>query len=215
EYLPTTKFLFVLRDPVKRAESQYFNELGKGRETLSFEDALKREEEGNLTDWEKLHLQYKRRGCYVQSLEHFYAHIPKERVKIILLEELMSNWKESMTEICDFLEISVAEGVAIQVRHSNKEELLERKKMANMIPLKWVFDAWDRLSEAIIVRANKDKYSRDKWRKRTRGFYHVSRRNKREIDPKIREELYKFYLSYQEQLESLLGREIKCWKPNV
>jgi Sulfotransferase family len=209
--LPDTRFIFILRNPVKRAESQYYNELGKGRENLSFKEALAREEKKTLTDWQKLHLQYKERGCYAKSLEHFYKFIPKHRVKVIILEELFNNWKDVMTEICDFLEINVTEGMAIKPLHSNKEELLERKDFSKKKLLSWGFDLWDRLSEAVIVRISKKTTSRIRLRKILRGCYYTSKRTQQSLDSAIFEELTNYYKSFNTDLENLLGKKISYW----
>jgi hypothetical protein len=109
KYLPETKFIFVLRNPVKRAESQYWNEVRKGREKRTFQEAVQAEEQKTLTPWEKLHLQYVQRGCYAESLEHFFEYIPKDRVLVVILEHLFSDWENEMTKICSFLNIDFAQ----------------------------------------------------------------------------------------------------------
>ncbi len=210
-HLPETKFIFILRDPIKRAESQYFNELSKGRETLSFKKALLREEKDDLSDWQKLHLQYKARGCYAESLKHFYKFIPKHRVKVIILEELILCWENVMTDLCNFLEIDSKIGLTLDKIHSNKEESLVRKRITNRRIIKWFFDLWDRLSEAVIVRITKDKDKRFKLRKRYRGFYHTSKRANEQMDQDLLERLTDYYKPYNRDLEHLLGYKINYW----
>lgn len=210
-YLPDTKFIIVLRNPVNRAESQYFNEVNKGRETGSFKEAITREQNANLSDWEKLHLQYLERGCYIKSLNHFYKYIPKERVKIVILEELADNWKIVMAEICEFLNIDQNTGSNIQLKHSNKEELLVRKSFAKKKILNKVFNFWDRSTEGFIVRVAKDKRKRDTLRKQLRGFYHVSDRTKQKMDVETKMFLIDFYKPFNKELEALIGRKILHW----
>jgi len=209
--LPETKFLFILRDPVKRAESQYFNELGKGREALTFEQALEREAQDVLTPWQQLHLQYKKRGCYAESLEHFFSHIPKERVLVVILEELFANWNTAMIQVCEFLGINSEEGIAIKPLHSNKEELLERKAFSKNLGLVWAFDFWDRMSEAIVVRTSKETNKRQKMRKHLRGWYYESKRKGQQLNPDIVENLKSFYKPHNEKLERLLNKKLIYW----
>ncbi len=210
-HLPETKFIFILRNPVKRAESQYFNELGKGRETLSFVGALEREEKVILSDWQKLHLQYKERGCYSKSLKHFYTFVPEHRVKVIILEELFENWSSVMSDLCKFLEIDVAEGIRIKPVHSNKEELLVRKEFSKIKPMSWIFDFWDRVSEALIVRISKNKDKRVKWRRVLRGCYYRSKRTQRRMDDDTFAKLKRYYEPYNRELENLLGKKMNHW----
>lgn len=211
EHLPDTKFIIILRNPTKRAESQYFNEFQKGREITSFKEALQREEQSTLTHWQKLHLQYKARGCYVESLEHFFKYIPKERVHVIILEDLFSNYSKVMTEICQFLDINSSKGIAIRPIHSNKEELLVRTSFSNRKGLSWFFNLWDHMSEACIVRLTTNSSKRKKARKYLRGFYYQSNRDALKIDSHIFEELTEFYKPFNRRLEILLNREIPYW----
>jgi len=210
-HLPNTKFVFILRDPVKRAESQYYNELRKGRETLTFTEALEREEKGELNSWQELHLQYKKRGCYVESLEHFFQHIDQDRVKVIILENLFSNWETTMSSLCDFLGVDGTHFSEIKPVHSNKKVLLERSDFSNWIAIKWFFDLWDRFTEAFIVRTTRTTDARMKWRKRLRGAYHKTKQPALNIDSRTYESLKKFYSSYNKRLEDLLDIKLKHW----
>ena len=54
EVLPHVKIIVLLRNPVDRAYSHYYHEVRKKRETLSFEDAIKTEEERLRGEFEKL-----------------------------------------------------------------------------------------------------------------------------------------------------------------
>jgi hypothetical protein len=210
--LPNTKFVFVLRDPVKRAYSQYCNEVSKGRELSSFKDAIQREKNGNNSDWQKLHLSYINRGCYWKSLVDFFEHIPKERTMIISLEELSKNAEEVMTSLCSFLEINIKKGLQLDITHSNKERLLKRKSYTQIKEFSLFFDLWIRLSEAIIVRRYNDKFRRNKARKKLRGFFYEENRDKNVIDPNIAIELLEFYKPHNEKLEELFGVNTSYWK---
>ncbi|MBT8261665.1 MAG: sulfotransferase [Bacteroidia bacterium] len=210
--LPDTKFIIILRNPVKRAESQYFNELGKGRETLSFEAAIEREKNEDLSSWQKLHLQYKERGCYASSLGHFYKYISRERVKVVILEELFMNWNEVMTEVCIFLSINSEEGIAIKPLHSNREELWQRNEFSKRKGISWIFNLWDRISEAIIVRITNNTKKRVALRRSFRGWYYRSARAEHKVNPSIIDKLKQFYKPHNEDLEKLLGKKLSYWQ---
>ncbi len=214
-FLPETKFLFVLREPVRRAESQYFNELSKKRELRSFKEALREEDEQAGTPWQKLHLRYKKRGCYVESLEHFYNHISRDRTKVIILEELVRQPQEVLGEICEFLGVDAEKTSQITTQHSNKEAVLRRTAFSRKAGVRWAFDFWDRLTEALIVRIFSSKTQRQKWRKRTRFFYYTSARKQLNIDETVRQELHRYYEPYNLRLERLLNKDLKHWKLNA
>lgn len=210
-FLPSAKFIVVLRNPVDRAISQYFNELKKGRETLSFEDALEREKKLKLSDWHRLHLQYKQRGCYIESINKLFTVLPQERVKIVILEELFENWDKEINDLCEFLNISTAYNSEIKYIHSNKEGLMIRSTFSKLPVFKTIFDYLDRISEAIIVRVTSNKDKKQQLRNIFRGMYYVSKRKKIIIQPETIKNLKKFYRPFNKELEVLLNRELKHW----
>lgn len=211
EFLPETKFVFILRDPIKRAESQYFNELKKQREKLTFKESIQREKNKQLNQWEKLHLAYMSRGKYVESLKHFYQYVPKNRVKVIILEDLHNNFTAEMISLCGFLGVDKKLAKAIKPLHSNKEDMFVRKDFANNSNIKWLFDIWDRITEFFIVKIKNKKDLRYKLRKILRFFYIESRRKEMKTDKILLNDLRLYYRDSIKQLEDLLGRKINFW----
>jgi hypothetical protein len=105
-YVPDARFIFTLRNPVNRAWSHYWFERAKGRETLSFEEALAAEEErARRSDWARYHLSYQARGFYDLNLERFFKICPRERVIVITLEEKIARPRETLSKIYRFLEV--------------------------------------------------------------------------------------------------------------
>ncbi|WP_299781931.1 sulfotransferase [uncultured Formosa sp.] len=213
KFLPNTKFLIVLRNPVVRAESHYFNELSKGRETLSFRGSIDREDNTELSNWERLHLQYKARGCYAKSIKEFYKYIPKEKVKVVILEELINDYEVEISSICNFLEIKQEELIKLNPIHSNKEKLLERRAFAKTLILSKIFDLWERIVEGVIVRMTKNKSKREIYRRYFMGFYKYSKRNnnKNLDNESVKLFLQDYYKKYNEELETLIGRPLRYW----
>jgi hypothetical protein len=88
--LPHVKIIALLRNPVDRAYSHYYHEVRKKRETLSFEDAIKAEEERLHGEFEKLiknerdtsfnyiHYSYLARGICVDQLQRWNNFFKKE-----------------------------------------------------------------------------------------------------------------------------------------
>ncbi|MEL7835186.1 sulfotransferase [Fodinibius sp. Rm-B-1B1-1] len=107
------KLIFLLRHPTHRAYSQYFHLLRSGRAIFSFEDTL-------MFTPEKL-LQ---RSLYNEQLQYYYDLIPRERIKVVLFEDLISKTKNTVAEICTFLDLDFQKfDNNILTTHSNKTKL--------------------------------------------------------------------------------------------
>ena len=211
KHLPETKFLFVLRNPVRRAESQYWNEVRKGRETRSFEQAIQESSENIKNDWYKLHLEYKTRGCYIESLEHFFKHIPQEKCHVVILEQLFQNWEKEMTKISEFLKIDTNEAILLKPIHSNKEEVLviNPKHRHNLIGK--LIKTYDRICNAIIRRLVKDKHLKNQLQAFFLRVGKISARKSNPVKKEVLNELKKYYGPYNKALEKHLNIKIKEW----
>jgi hypothetical protein len=91
--VPRAKFIALLRNPADRAYSQYQMNVRKGFESLSFEDAIKKEPE-RLSRSEDLasltwrHCSYLKRGLYVDQLKRWMSLFPHEQFLILKSEDL-------------------------------------------------------------------------------------------------------------------------------
>lgn len=86
------KIIIMLRNPTKRTYSQYWHMFRTGRATLNFEDTL-------------LYSPYDilNRSLYLEQIQNFYNYIPKNRIKVILFEDFISNKEKIMEELCQFI----------------------------------------------------------------------------------------------------------------
>ncbi len=211
EYLPETKFIFVLRNPVKRAESQYWNEVRKGREKRSFSHAIAESNDKNNNDWQKLHLEYKERGCYVNSLNHFFEHIPQKRCHVVILEKLFKNWDEEMVKIANFLEIEKEESKSLNPIHSNKENVLIINPKYQGKSLGKIISIYDRICNGIIRRLVKDKHLKNKLQAFFLRLGKVSKREANPVNEEVIDKLKAFYKPHNKLLEEMLNLRIKEW----
>lgn len=113
--LPDVRLIALLRDPVDRAHSHYHHERELGREPLSFEDALEREEERMRGELERMladsayfshawwNHTYLSRGRYAEQLERWLAVFPREQVLVLSSEQLFDRPGEAYTRILEFL----------------------------------------------------------------------------------------------------------------
>ena len=142
--LPEAKLIVLLRDPVRRAYSHYWHERDKGRETLSFEDAIAAEAErlGNseqrLADGtlersrEHQHFSYLARGRYAEQLDRWFAVFPREQFLILRFEDLARDPLGVLNVTLDFLGLPRADDVSLEARNTRRYEPMTETTAARL-----------------------------------------------------------------------------------
>jgi len=109
ENIPDVKLVFMLRDPVDRAFSNFLWTRKNGLESLSFAEAieLEAERERDLPETMKYArpFSYFSRGLYADLLMPYYDLFPREQIKILRYEDVCLAAREVATALHDFLEI--------------------------------------------------------------------------------------------------------------
>jgi hypothetical protein len=112
---PQVKLIVILRNPVDRAYSHYWHNIGPKRENLSFEKAIEAEFSRIQGEKEKLiknplhdfnqyrHYSYLTRGIYVDQLKNWFKFFPREQMLILSSDDLYKFPKITMKKICAFL----------------------------------------------------------------------------------------------------------------
>lgn len=115
--LPRVNLLFMLRDPVARAYSQWAHESKLGFEHLDVLSAFDAEEERIEGEEERLradpcyvsfahrHHAYLSRGHYAEQLARLYALFPAEQVLVLSFERFFSDSSAGMAEVLAFLNL--------------------------------------------------------------------------------------------------------------
>jgi hypothetical protein len=113
--LPEARLIALLRNPVDRAFSHYQHEVALGREQLTFEEALAREDERMRGEVERMlddpgyfshawwNYTYAARGRYAEQLERWFAAFPREQLLVILTEDLASDTAGTYRRTLEFL----------------------------------------------------------------------------------------------------------------
>lgn len=101
EEFPGVKVVFILRRPEDKVFSQYVHLIGEGREKLSFEEALNKEQGRKAAGYADMWL-YTESGFYSDSIAAFQAALGTDQVKVILFDELRHDPKAVLKEICIF-----------------------------------------------------------------------------------------------------------------
>jgi hypothetical protein len=115
ELVPRAKLIIMLRNPVDRALSHYNHQVRKGREQLSFEDAIVAEPERIKGEKERMladpnyyshnywGFSYLTRGHYAEQIENWLKLFPGEQMLFISSEDFFANPKDIYHETLEFL----------------------------------------------------------------------------------------------------------------
>lgn len=84
---PDARFIYLMRDPVKRAYSSYWHAVRGGHEQRPFAEVIRNDE------------FYLRMGCYHHQLQHYLAHFDRDRFQLLLFEDFIKA-PEATANIC-------------------------------------------------------------------------------------------------------------------
>jgi len=170
QLLPEARLICMLRNPVDRALSSYYNQVRLGIEKLpSFEEALKVEEsriagqeerlrnDPSYSGFEHKYFSYFRRGCYVDQLENWFRHFDRDRIMVIQSETFFSQPEKVFSNVLGHIgvqpwtppEFSVfnAGGEYTGITPRLREDLLERYRPYNERLFSLLgerYEGWDR-----------------------------------------------------------------------
>ena len=211
-YLPEAKFIITLRNPADRAWSHYWNEVGKGRETLSFEEALKAEDERCLKSaWARDHLSYIRRGFYDESLSAFFEYIPPERVMVVTVEQSHTSSRKVLEGIYRFLGVNSSLGYELAGTKHNVNWTMISRSWANLPIVNAVGRIYSRVVGKIAEAMAEDIDKRREINKKL-GVVFKKPATGISMSEKSREYLKKLYEPHIGALEVLLGRKFSEWR---
>ncbi len=121
--LPQVKIIMLLRDPVERAFSHYKMNVKNGTETLSFEEAIDKENERLEDDISKMQsnelyaaqkhrlYSYVNRGLYSDQLKNWLQYFPLEQMMIIKSEDFFQNTEVIVKQVLDFLQLEESSNI--------------------------------------------------------------------------------------------------------
>lgn len=159
--LPAAKLIVLLRDPVRRAYSNYWHERDKGRESLTFEDAIAAEPgridsaQARLADGtlershEHQHFSYLARGRYAEQLERWFERFPREQFLILRFEDLVEDPLAVLNQSLEFVGLPPAESVDLEARNTRRYPPITAATAAR---LREYYEPWNRRLEALLAR---------------------------------------------------------------
>jgi hypothetical protein len=103
---PGIKLIFILRNPIDRAYSNYWHQVRGGKEFRSFEDALEMEKSRIAkTRYHDLTYSYLNKGFYAVQIERFLKHFSMDQILIVKFEDLKKEPQKVLNRIYGFLGI--------------------------------------------------------------------------------------------------------------
>jgi hypothetical protein len=117
------KLIVILRNPIDRAYSWYWNMVMEDKEDLPFWDALQNES-SRLNDHRQelefagsMQYGYLRGSCYASQIQHFLANFKKDQFHFILFEDLVKDQERVIEDLLSFLDIEYC--LPVEPRKSN------------------------------------------------------------------------------------------------
>jgi len=203
------KFVAILRDPVFRAYSWYWNMIKESEEELSFENALAKESERLLTGEELFRKNgsmiygYKKGSMYATQIKQYLKHFPQDRFYFLLQDDLQSKTKRYLRGLYDFLEVGN--------RHGDNRDT---KRNPSSMPRSRTFQSWLRNRSLI------KEFAKQVIPFRTRQAlksYLVGKNTKPFEYPKMSKEtegiLRTFFARDVQELQRLVNRDLTHWLP--
>ncbi|MBT8260389.1 MAG: sulfotransferase [Flavobacteriaceae bacterium] len=221
--LMSSKFLIVLRNPVDRAYSAYWEAIKTGRSSInqSFEDSL--EFEKSLFNQNSLDtylntpdllfdkvgrskigaIAHYSHGLYYDQIKDIVDAFGKKNIKVVIFEELIKNKKKQIADILDFLKIE--SNFEFEFNYTNKsgtpKSILIQKLINNTFIPSFIKNAF-----SITLRA---KF------KRALLKANIKQEKYQPIKEKTREMLTNSYLENVKKTSKLLNIDlVKLWFKN-
>jgi hypothetical protein len=190
EELPGARLVASLRNPTDRAWSHYWLLRERGRENRSFQEAIFAElatlaSNGPDAD----NVLYLAHGLYDHHLERAFGLFPRERIHVLIFEDLVADPGAVYTDLCGFI------GVDDEFRPSNLGTPVNAYARFRSVRLRRLGRSLPSPVDRIIGRLN------------TRRDLPPPR-----MDDATRRMLVEFHAPHVTRLEELLGKTISQWR---
>ena len=114
--IPEVKLIIILRNPVERVISHYFQAVRKNNEQRPIMQALIEEDKDEIFIFNELkknqfaipknvHVLYKSRSRYAEQIERYFNLFPREQIMLLSSKELLKTPNETLKKVYDFLKI--------------------------------------------------------------------------------------------------------------
>jgi len=189
--LPNARLIAILRNPVDRAYSHYWFHRALGIEKQEFLEAIAEDHKGppHLSkDGRTMLFPYLDRGRYVYQLQKVSQYYPKERLKVVLLEDFRSSPEETYRSLCNFL------GVEENYEPPDLRKPANKYLTFRSLAVRRFLRPFPKIIRNMVGRLNVQKSSYPR------------------LDPAVRRSLLERFEIENKELEAWLGRDLSIWQ---
>ncbi len=191
--VPDARFIYLVRDPVARAVSQYQHRVSLEGERRSLNEAL-----GDLSD---AYSPYLGPSLYMSQIDLYLRHFPSDRMLVIDQAELLSDRRSTLSEIFSFL------GVDTTIESSRFDDELNTGVEHRAYPV-----SYTRLFGSVsppLLRWIPQSFRRSARRSVERVLWRPVEAPV--LDDALREELERVYGDEVQRLRAFTGKDFPTW----
>ena len=119
DFAPEAQILITLREPAAKVFSQYVHLWSEGRETLPFAEAYAASAPRRAQGWSTM-FDYAAGGYYAAAVARYLEAFGRERVCIVLFEELVGDWDGTRDRLARFLGAELPPGPLPQMNSGGR-----------------------------------------------------------------------------------------------
>jgi hypothetical protein len=190
EALGEVKIVMILRDPVKRAYSQYWDNrrhLSEPLDEVQIIDCYLQEEYDPNTRG------YFSRGIYIKFIEKYLEFFTRDKIHVMILEDLTDHPQEELRKLFNFLGID------------DSAEHLKIRKVSNA-SMVW----GNPIYRFLLAHPEYTRFIPQRLRRFI--FFGATQPYQYPLPPdEVQQKLSNFYRPWNERLESFLGRKLNTW----
>ena len=188
KYNPDIKLVWILRNPIDRAYSNYWHRVKYGGEFSSFEDAIKKEIQGKQNDIWGLYLK---RSLYADQILRFKEYFGSDQMYVVIFEHLIKDIEAQIVSLLNYLGLKDENPVIPTKKSKNVTYLPTSKRILKN-------------SRRLFGKSVPFKIIRKIFEKKIPGYP--------KMNEHTREMLNSYFLESIEELEDLTKLDLSIWK---
>lgn len=187
----TPRFLYMMRNPVDRAISQYFWRRERYGETASLEEALSPES------------QYVQSSRYDIQIQQYLEIFPKESFRFVVFDSYYANIAEEFANVCRWLEIDDTHVPDVSKKRGATDKNMTRSARFPLVSkLAHASPALRRLVKSVLPHKRQLQLTQT-----------LSKTVPREdVSPETRAALAELFAQSIDRTEALTGHDLSAWK---
>lgn len=190
EAFPEVRIIAILRDPIKRALSQYYHTKKLIPLDASFEESL------------QIYPEFLERGLYYEQLLRFFNTFPGEQIHVVIYEQLKKEPRETLKKLYAFLGVDAEYVPAALERQVNVRKQVSRP---------WLRNAKNMFKRLPGGRALIRFLSQQGYQSTFEQLYTDTDTSSYELNPGLQQQLSEYFRDDKLKLERLLKRDIPYW----